>query len=45
MTFVKINETLYRAKRITLEGVGQAVADGIITADEYAAITGIAYAR
>ncbi len=36
--------TLYRAKRITLEGVKQAVADRIITAEEYANITGETYA-
>lgn len=35
--------TLYRAKRITIEGVRQAVADGIITAAEYEAITGETY--
>lgn len=36
--------TLYRAKRITIEGVRQAVADGIITEAEYEAITGETYA-
>lgn len=40
----KAIRTLYRAKRITLEGVKQAVTEGIITADEYAKITGEAYA-
>ncbi len=37
-------KTLYRAKRITLDGVKKAVADGIITKDEYKAITGEVYA-
>lgn len=36
--------TLYRAKRITIEGVKQAVVDGIITEFEYAQITGEQYA-
>lgn len=36
--------TLYRAKRIDLEGVKQAVVDGIITAEEYKTITGEDYA-
>ena len=36
--------TLYRAKRITLEGVRQAVENRIITATEYKTITGEAYA-
>lgn len=40
----KAINTLYRAKRITLNGVKQAVVDGIITAQEYAEITGVAYA-
>ena len=40
----KAINTLYRAKRITIEGVRQAVADGIITAEEFAAITGEQYA-
>lgn len=40
----KAINTLYRAKRITLNGVKQAVVDGIITAQEYAKITGVAYA-
>lgn len=35
--------TLYRAKRITIDGVRQAVEDGIVTADEFATITGEAY--
>ena len=40
----KAINTLYRAKRITIEGVRQAVADGIITAAEFSAITGEQYA-
>lgn len=32
--------TLYRAKRITLDGVRQAVVSGLITAQEYKEITG-----
>ena len=36
--------TLYRAKRITIDGVRQAVEDGIITEAEYKDITGQAYA-
>ena len=36
--------TLYRAKRITINGVRQAVAEGIITALEYHTITGEVYA-
>lgn len=39
----KAIRTLYRAKRITIEGVKQAVKDGLITAEEYAIITGEAY--
>lgn len=39
----KAINTLYRAKRITIEGVKQAVADGIITEFEYAQITGEQY--
>ena len=35
--------TLYRAKRITLEGVRQAVVDKLINADEYKIITGMDY--
>lgn len=34
---------LYRAKRITINGVKKAVADGLITTDEYTKITGEAY--
>jgi hypothetical protein len=40
----KAIKTLYRAKRITLEGVKQAVIDGIITETEYTEITGKEYA-
>lgn len=36
----KAIKTLYRAKRITLEGVKKAVADGIITKEQYKEITG-----
>ena len=39
----KAIRTLYRAKRIDLEGVKRAVADGLITADEYKTITGEDY--
>lgn len=35
--------TLYRAKRITLDGVKHAVVEGIITQDEYEKITGVKY--
>lgn len=40
----KAIQTLYRVKRITIEGMKQAVADKIITAAEYEKITGEAYA-
>lgn len=43
-TKAKAIRTLYRAKRITIEGVRQAVVDEIITADEYNIITGEIYA-
>lgn len=36
----KAIRTLYRAKRITIDGVRQAVVDGIITEIEYKTITG-----
>ena len=36
--------TLYRAKRITLDGVKQAVVDKLITEAEYKTITGKTYA-
>ena len=35
--------TLYRTKRVNNEGVRKAVADRIITADDYKMITGEAY--
>lgn len=40
----KAIRTLYRAERITLDGVKQAVEDGIITGSEYTEITGKEYA-
>lgn len=40
----KAIRTLYRAKRITLEGVKQAVAECLITEAEYKTITGEVYA-
>ena len=36
----KAIKTLYKAKRITLDGVKQAVKDGIITEAEYKEIVG-----
>ena len=39
----KAIRTLYRAKRITIDGVKQAVVDGIITEAEYQTITGEQY--
>lgn len=39
----KAIKTLYRAKRITIEGVRQAVEEGIITAEQFAEITGEQY--
>ena len=39
----KAIRTLYRAKRITVEGVRQAVIDHIITASEFEEITGKFY--
>ena len=36
--------TLYRAGRITIDGVRQAVVDNIISEDEYTLITGKIYA-
>lgn len=38
-TKAKAINTLYRTKRITIDGVRQAMVDGIITAAEYAKIT------
>lgn len=40
----KAVRTLYRVKRINLDGVKQAVVDKIITAVEYELITGETYA-
>lgn len=40
----KAIRTLYRAKRINLDGIRQAVVDGIITEVEYKSITGEDYA-
>ena len=40
----KAIRTLYRAKRITLDGVKQAVVDKLITAAEYKTVTGEDYA-
>lgn len=39
----KAIRTLYRAKRITLDGVKQAVVDKLITEAEYQLITGESY--
>lgn len=39
----KAIKTLYRAKRITLDGVKQAVVDNLITTEEYKEITGVDY--
>jgi hypothetical protein len=39
----KAVQTLYRAKRIGIEGVKKAVADGIITTKEFKTITGEDY--
>lgn len=39
----KAIRTLYRAKRITVDGVKQAVIDGLITEVEYTQITGKTY--
>lgn len=39
----KAVRTLYRAKRITIEGAKQAVKDGLITTAEYEIITGVVY--
>ena len=40
---VKAIKTLYRANRITLDGVKQAVINGVITKEQYKEITGDAY--
>lgn len=42
-TKAKAIRTLYRAKRITLDGVKQAVVDNLITTEEYKEITGVDY--
>ena len=39
----KAVRTLYRAKRIDIDGVRQAVADGLITEAEFKIITGEEY--
>ena len=39
----KAIRTLYRMKRITIDGVKQAVVDGLITTDEFHVITGEVY--
>ena len=41
----KAIKTLFKAKRITLEGVKQAVVDKLITEAEYTEITGEAYTQ
>lgn len=41
----KAIKTLYKAKRIDLDGVKQAVRNKIITAEEYKQITGAVYRR
>ena len=43
-TKAKAIRTLYRMGRITIEGVRQAVRDGLISTAEYKIITGEAYA-
>lgn len=40
----KAVRTLYRAKRITLDGMKHAVVNGLITVEEYEIITGEEYA-
>lgn len=39
----KAIQTLYRAKRITIEGVKEAVINGVITKEQYIEITGKNY--
>lgn len=41
----KAIRTLYRAKRITVEGARQAVTGGVISEEEYAGIVGEEYAE
>lgn len=36
-------QVLYRMHRVTLDGLKRAVADGVITAEEYQSITGREY--
>jgi hypothetical protein len=42
-TKAKAIQTLYRAKRITFDGVRKAVIEGVITKEEFAQITGKDY--
>lgn len=42
-TKAKAIRTLYRMKRITIDGVRQAVIDGLITVEEFEEITGEVY--
>ena len=42
-TEAKAIRTLYRMKRITIDGVRQAVVDGLITPAEFEEITGTEY--
>lgn len=42
-TKAKAINTLYRIKKISLNGVKQAVVDKIITTEEYQQITGLEY--
>ena len=42
-TKAKAVRTLYRMKRITINGVKKAVADGLITKEEYREITNTEY--
>ena len=44
-TRAKAVQTLYRTKRISIDGVKKAVADGIITTSEYQTITGEHYTK
>lgn len=43
-TKAKAINTLYRTKRITIDGVKKAVVDGIITKEQYKEITGETFA-
>jgi hypothetical protein len=42
-TKAKAIRTLYRANRITIEGVREAVVNGLISEAEYKEITGVQY--